>query len=136
MRHFAIDLFCGFILLLIIWIITYNNHFLFGISTFLIYGFLLILYYLFTSSFNWIFTFLNFIGSFFLTGWMIYFAEKSFPALELYDEQYFPLADWLILTSIFWVVSKQILDLIFKLILKGRFQKRPLFDRMISKKNR
>jgi len=117
MKQLSINLLCGFILVLIIWIITYNNHFWFGISTFLIYGFLLILYYVFTTSFNWIFTFLNFIGSSFLIGWMIDFAEKSYPALELYDEQYFPLADWLILTSIFWIVSKLMLDFIFKLIL-------------------
>ena len=112
MKEILINLICGLIIFIINWFIFYFD-FLFGPLTLLVFIILFIVHYYYTSKFNLIITLL-----FFLIGLIVsnQFLEKFVPYyfdFELFDDQYFPTAQYFIIFSFIWVSFKFIVETIF-----------------------
>ncbi len=139
MKKIAIDLGCGLIFTLLIWLITFNNHFVFGIFTLFIFPILMVLFYFATSHLKWYFSTLNFILCFFIAGHLTDVFGSYFPNLEMVNDEYFALSDYYIFYSIFWILLKNIFEILLKIILPKRFYYKSeiekLYDRIKNKFN-
>lgn len=120
MKITLINLTFGYLVIWLCWIITFNNQFVFGLFTPVVMLLIFIVFYYFTTSFNWIVTIIGFLAALFITGIVIDFIVLKFPNLELVDDQSFPRADYFFYCTVSWVVSKLLLDVLLYNILKTR----------------
>jgi hypothetical protein len=129
------DISFGFIIILLTWLITYDNNFAFGLLTPIIVVLFMIAYYYMTRQFNWLLTILNFIVSLFVAGLVVDFTAKKFPDWNLIDEEYFPLSKYFIFGSIFWIAIKIFIDIILKATINRKSTIFSRIEKLIFKNN-
>ena len=124
MKSFIINTIGGLITILIIWLITMNNYFVFGYLTLYIPYFLYIIYHFLSTKFNWIISIINFLICLIVIEMLMNYLIKTngFPS-EYLDEDQFPTGLFLFTYSIYWVILKLILDLLLINIMNRKFIK-------------
>jgi hypothetical protein len=132
MKVFLENFVTGLLVVIIVWLITLDNYFIFGLATPLIFILLIGLQYFLTNKFNWALTIMNFIISLLLTGFMIEYLVARVSSIEFLDEEKFPLANYFVLSAILWIIFKIIVDIVLIIIINTKFLKISMLEKLLK----
>jgi hypothetical protein len=121
MKTTVINLVGGLTVTLVMWLITFNDSFLFGIYTFLVFPFLMILFHSLTTQFKWVLSILIFLICLFVAGLFMNVLETNFPDIKISDEEDFPLSHFYVFSSFFWFIIKICIEVVLKILLPTNF---------------
>src|ERR1700733_9699123 len=99
MRIVLSSLISGICLILLCWLITFNNYFLFSFLTLFIVPGLFLAYFFFTKVLNWWLTSLCFLLCFVSTNLIMNELVIAYPNMDLVDEESFPLSNYFIIDA-------------------------------------
>jgi hypothetical protein len=123
MKQLIVNVATGIILILMSILLTLNNYWLFSIGTPLVLFVLFLIYYFINNNFSWFFVLLTFIVNLIVTLNLMDFLGRTLLSVELFDDEYFPTAQFIRISVILFVINKIILDSVLSFILPKKYVK-------------